>query len=162
RDMTDSDATRSERRRGPSDRRQSRVPGGPMDDRRTRFSLGYFILAFILIFGIQFLVGRQGTEQLPYSEIKQRIANGQVQAVRLGQDVIDAAPVDSIRQAVGVRSRVAMRVVPDESRVPPLEDAGIDYTGVTAAWLSRAVGWIIPLLLFASYWFWMLRRVSPA
>src|SRR5690606_15581232 len=88
-------------------------------------------------------------------------ASGQVQAVRLGQEVIEAVPIDSIQQAEGVRAWVATRVVPDEGLVPLLEEAGIDYTGVTAGWLTRALGWIIPLLLFAAFWFWMLRRMNP-
>src|SRR5690606_34543993 len=96
--MTDANQTKNERRRGAPDRRQNRAPGGPMDDRRTRFSLGYFLIAFLLIIGVQFLVGRQGTEQLQYSEVKRRIAAGQVQSVRLGAEILEAEPVDSIQQ----------------------------------------------------------------
>ena len=86
--MTDSSRDKNERRKGTPDRRQNRTPGGPMDDRRTRLSLGYFVVAFLIIVGINFLVGRQGSEQLQYSEIKERIVAGQVQSVRLGAEVI--------------------------------------------------------------------------
>ena len=159
--MIDSNQSKNERRRGMPDRRQKRAPGGPMDDRRTRFSLGYFVIAFLLIVGIQFLVGRQGTEQLQYSEIKERIAAGQVQSVRLGAEAIEAVPVDSIQEADGIRAWTGTRVVPDEGLVPLLDEQGIEYTGVTAGWFTQALGWLIPLFLFAAFWFWMLRRMNP-
>ena len=132
-----------------------------MDDRRTRFTFGYFVIAFLVIVGIQFLVGRQGTAQLQYSEIKERIVAGQVQSVRLGAEVMEAVPVDSIQEADGVRAWVATRVVPDESLVPLLDERDIEYTGVTAGWFAEALGWLIPIFLFAAFWFWMLRRMNP-
>jgi hypothetical protein len=47
-----------------------------MDDRRTRFSLGYFFLAFLVLIVVQTMLARQGTEDIPYSELKERITAG--------------------------------------------------------------------------------------
>lgn len=132
-----------------------------MDNRRTRFSLGYFALAFLIIFGVQLLLGSQGTEQLSYSEIKARIAAGQVQSVRLGADAIEAVPIDSIQQADGIRAWTGTRVVPDEALVPLLEAQGVEYTGVATSWLAQAMFWLIPLFIFAAVWIWMIRRMNP-
>ncbi len=132
-----------------------------MDTRRTRFSLGYFALAFLIIVGIQLVLGGQGTEQLSYSQIKERIAAGQVQSVRLGTDAIEAVPVDSIQEADGIRAWSGTRVVPDEGLVPLLEEQGVEYTGVVTSWLVQAMFWIIPLFIFAAFWIWMLRRMNP-
>ena len=159
--MTEPERTNNERRRGLRDRRENRGPSGPIDDRRTRFSLGYFVVVFLLILGIQFLFGRQGAEPLQYSEIKDRIAAGEVQAVRLGVETIEAVPIDSIQEADGARTWTATRVVPDEGLVPLLEEQRVEYTGVTAGWLTQALGWIIPLAIFAAFWIWMLRRMNP-
>jgi cell division protease FtsH len=132
-----------------------------MDDRRTRFSLGYFVVAFLILFAVQFLAGRQGAEKLQYSELKQRIIAGQVQSVTLGAEVIEAVPLDSIQEADGVRVWTATRVLPDESLVPMLDERGLDYTGVAVGWFTEALGWLIPILLFGAFWFWMLRRMNP-
>jgi cell division protease FtsH len=159
--MTDPKKSSNERRKGAPDRRTNRAPGGPMDDRRTRFSLGYFVVAFLILFAVQFLAGRQGAEKLQYSELKQRIAAGQVQSVTLGAEVIEAVPHDSIQEADGVRVWTATRVLPDESLVPMLDERGLDYTGVAIGWFTEALGWLIPILLFGAFWFWMLRRMNP-
>jgi cell division protease FtsH len=132
-----------------------------MDDRRTRFSLGYFIVVFLILIGLQFVLGRRGTEQIPYSELKERISAGQVQSVRLGPEVMEAVPLDSIQTADEVQVWAATRVTPDESLLPLLDERDIDYTGVTASWFSEALGWLIPIFLLGLFWFWMLRRMNP-
>src|SRR5207253_7750922 len=77
-----------ERRKG--DRRRSlerrRVAlGGPiMGDRRTRFSLVYFLVAFLVLIGLNYMLSRQNTRQVAYSELKQRVAAGQIKEVVLG------------------------------------------------------------------------------
>src|SRR5688572_18844564 len=100
--MTDADQTSEERRKGGRDRRVNRKPTGPLDDRRTRFSLSYFVIAFLVLFGIQFVVGHRGAEPLSYSALKERISDGQVATVRLSVDGIEAVPIDSIRDADAV------------------------------------------------------------
>jgi cell division protease FtsH len=158
--MTDSKKTSSERRKG-TDRRANRAPGGSMDDRRTRFSLGYFVVVLLIVIGLNFVVGRRGTEQVSYSELKERISAGQVQSVRLGPEVMEAVPLDSIQAADEVQVWAATRVTPDEGLLPLLDERDIDYTGVTASWFSEALGWLIPIFLFGLFWFWMLRRMNP-
>ena len=159
--MTDPERKSNERRRGTGDRRAERKPSGPIDDRRTRFSLGYFVVVFLVILGIQFLFARQRTEPVQYSEIKERIAAGQVQTVRLGAESMEAVPVDSIQEEDGARVWTAVRVVPDDDLVPLLEEHEVEYTGVTAGWLTQALGWVIPLLIFIAFWIWILRRMNP-
>jgi cell division protease FtsH len=131
-----------------------------MDDRRTRFSLGYFFLAFLILISIQSLLARQGTEQIPYSEMKDRIAAGHVAGVRIGVQAIEAVPTDSIQQADGIRM---WRSVPveDEQLIPLLEEHGVEYEGVLQGWLAQALVWVIPLGLILLFWVWMLRRMNP-
>jgi cell division protease FtsH len=158
--MANSKKPPKDRRLGSRDRRSDRAPSSPMDDRRTRFSLGYFFLAFLILISIQSLLARQGTEQIPYSEMKDRIAAGHVAGVRIGVQAIEAVPTDSIQQADGIRM---WRSVPveDEQLIPLLEEHGVEYEGVLQGWLAQALVWVIPLGLILLFWVWMLRRMNP-
>jgi cell division protease FtsH len=149
-----------DRRAGRADRRTNPPPAGPMDDRRTRFSLGYFFLAFVILIGLQTVLARQGTEQIPYSEMKQRIAAGQVAEARVGDRYIEAVPVDTVGEAGDVRMWRAVRVE-DEELIPLLEAHGVEYEGVLQGIFAQALVWLLPLALILVFWFWILRRMNP-
>jgi hypothetical protein len=86
-------------RRGGSDRR-SRPGAAP---KPPRFSLLPLLLLFLgLVLLNHFLAPDRG-ETVAYSELKNRVAAGQVAEVRIGERAIEAVPTDSIREA-GVRS----------------------------------------------------------
>ncbi|MQA92853.1 MAG: ATP-dependent zinc metalloprotease FtsH [Gemmatimonas sp.] len=153
---------RKDRRSGNPDRRSGPSPGSPIDDRRTRFSLGYFFLAILILIALQSLIGRQGTDEIPYSELKSRIAAGQVAEVRIGSRVVEAVPVDSLRQEAGVEVwRANLLPYEDEELIPLLEQHGVAYEGVLEGWLSQALVWLLPVGLLILFWIWMLRRMNP-
>jgi cell division protease FtsH len=160
--MTDPTKTSKDRRSGARDRRTVSTPGGPIDGRRARFSLGYFAVAFLILIAIQYFVGQQGTKRIPYSELKGRIAAGQVASVSLGVQSVQAVPVDSIVKNGGIRSWKADRSgIDDDTLIPLLEEHHIPYEGVAQGWLGEIMGWLLPVLLFGLFWFWMLRRMNP-
>jgi cell division protease FtsH len=133
-----------------------------MDDRRTRFSLGYFVVALLAILAIQYFVAQQGAKQLPYSELRSRIEAGQVQRVRLSETYVEAVPLDSITERTGERLWTAAREgIQDDELEPLLESKNIPYEGVARGWLAQAMGWLLPILIFAALWIWMLRRMNP-
>ncbi|MEX2583161.1 MAG: ATP-dependent zinc metalloprotease FtsH [Gemmatimonadota bacterium] len=133
-----------------------------MDNRRTRFSLGYFFLALLVLISIQSLLARQGTEQIPYSELKSRIEQGQVAEVRIGAAAIEAIPVDSIREASGIEVwRSNPLPYEDEELLPLLEAEGVAYEGVLQGWFAQALVWLLPLGLIVLFWVFMLRRMNP-
>jgi cell division protease FtsH len=152
-----------ERRSGGPDRRTgSQPPTSPMDDRRTRFSLGYFLLAFLILIFVQSLLFRQGTDQLAYSELKQRIAAGQVAEVRIGPSVIEAVPIDTLVEATGIGIwRSTPIPLGDEELIPLLEQHGVEYDGAVQGWLSQAMIWLLPLGLILLFWVYILRRMNP-
>jgi cell division protease FtsH len=151
-----------DRRSGTPDRRSSPAPMGPMDDRRTRFSLGYFFLAFLILIAVQTFLARQGTEQIPYSELKQRIAAGEVASVRIGPTNIDATPTDTVAQESGTRVWRSTPVpVEDDELIQLLEEYDVEYEGALQGWLSQVLVWMLPLGLILLFWFFMLRRMNP-
>jgi cell division protease FtsH len=132
-----------------------------MGDRRARFSIGYFLLAFLVLLMIQSMLGQQGREQVPYSELKNRIAAGQVQEARVGEQVVEAVPIDSIQEETGIRVWHSVRVADDETLIPLLEAHGVEYEGVLQGFFAQAMGWIIPLAIILLFWIWILRRMNP-
>jgi cell division protease FtsH len=145
---------------GRSDRRGR--GGGPGGSRRTRFSIFYFLLALLLLLGINFLANQQGSTQIPYSDLKARVAAGQVKEVSIGRELIRAMPVDSLTQGGARAVWTAVRVQDDPTLIPLLEAHGVRYEGVTQGWFGSALAWLLPLGLLAFFWFWILRRVNPA
>ena len=154
--------TPKDRRTGHPDRRgKGRIlPSGPMGDRKTRFSLGYFFIALVGIVALQSFFFRQGTEEIRYSELRDRIVAGQVKSVSVGEHVVDAEPQDSIQERTGVGLWRATKVADDEL-VPLLEEHDVPYEGVLQGWLTQALAWLLPLGLILLFWVWILRRMNP-
>jgi cell division protease FtsH len=133
-----------------------------MGNRRTRISIFYILVALLLILGINYLAGQQGTTRVPYSNLKSRIAAGQVKEVAIGRDLLRATAVDSLSRGRAPIVWTAVRIQDDPTLIPLLEQHGVQYEGVTEGWLGSALAWLLPLGLLAFFWFWVLRRVNPA
>src|SRR5690606_23818744 len=101
-----------DRRQGDADRRAGGT-GGPMGDRRTRFSIFYFLLAFLLLIGLNYMLGQQDTARISYSELKARIAAGQIEEVSVGDEVLRATVADSVRTPGTPEVLTAVRVPED-------------------------------------------------
>ncbi len=137
-----------------------------MGDRRTRFTILYFFIAFLLIVGLNYFLGQQSTKQIPYSELKQRIVAGQVTAVTVSEQSIKAQVADSLVKKGAPQVYTAIPVPDDRELVPILDRAqskyGTKYEGTTEGWFSTLLGWLLPLGLILIFWIFMLRRMNPA
>jgi cell division protease FtsH len=160
--MADGNKTLKDRRKN-SDRRVTRGPGGPLDDRKTRFSVGYLVVAFLALVAINYLLAGQGAKQIPYSEFKDKVRAGQVKEVRMGPSVIQAVPTDSVKTADKVQTWSVTRtgVENDDELIPLLEQRNVVTAGLPPNWLSGILGWVLPFALIALFWFWIIRRMSP-
>jgi cell division protease FtsH len=133
-----------------------------MDDRKTRFSVGYLVFAFLALFAIQYLLSGQGTKEISYSELKEQIRAGNVKEVTIGDDLVRAVPVDSIRKAGKITGWTSVRPrVEDQTLIPLLEARKVKVSGAMQGLFSQLLGWILPLGLIFLFWFWMLRRMNP-
>ncbi|HET7321637.1 MAG TPA: ATP-dependent zinc metalloprotease FtsH [Longimicrobiaceae bacterium] len=154
---------RTDRRTGAPDRRSApRGPGGPMDDKRARFSVGYFVIAFLFLIAVNIFVSRGGSQKIPYSALKARIAAGQVTKVSIGAQELKAVPTQALQDSLGVKEWSATNVpVDDPGLIPLLDEQDVPYTGVMPGWLSAVMGWLIPLIIIGALWLFMLRRMNP-
>jgi cell division protease FtsH len=131
-----------------------------MRNRRTRFSVLYFVVAFLLLIGLNLVLSRGDSERIPYSELKQRVQQGQVERVRIQGQAITAIPDSTLADAPDVWTTV--RVDGDEALVPLLESEGVVIEAATESWLGQALLWLLPLGFMLLFWVWMLRRINPA
>ncbi|HET9982525.1 MAG TPA: ATP-dependent metallopeptidase FtsH/Yme1/Tma family protein, partial [Longimicrobiales bacterium] len=127
-----------------------------------RFSVLYFIAVLLLLIGLNYILTQSSTREIPYSELKSRIAAGQVKEVMLGDETMRATPVDSLVRRGAPEMWTAVRVKDDPELVPLLEREHVQYAGTTQGWLGQALGWLLPLGLLFLFWMWMIRRISPA
>jgi cell division protease FtsH len=133
-----------------------------MDGRNTRFSIWYFLLTFLALFLVINYFGQMGREQIPYSEMKARIASGQIDTVRITEASIEGVPVDTIRERTGIdRWTAVMPPVEDRELIPLIEAQGVPIIGARTGWWAQALIWLLPLGLILLFWLWMLRRMNP-
>jgi cell division protease FtsH len=143
-------------RRGGSDRR-SRPGAAP---KPPRFSLLPLLLLFLgLVLLNHFLAPDRG-ETVAYSELKNRVAAGQVAEVRIGERAIEAVPTDSIREAGGPERWRAVRVE-DEQLLPLLEARQVKVEGMEEGRWGMLLVWFLPLLIIIGFWIFMFRRMNP-
>jgi cell division protease FtsH len=144
-----------ERRRSGGDRRRRTTA------QRARFTLFYFVVAFLLLVGLNLLLGQEDASQIPYSELKQRVEAGHVQEVRFrGQQITAVPDTAAVEDAPDVWR--ATRVEGDEALIPLLEAQGVEYDASPESWLGPALFWLLPIGLLILFWVWMLRRMNPA
>jgi cell division protease FtsH len=150
----------AERRRIAADRRRGASP--VLGDRRTRFSIFYFVAVLLFLVGLNYMITRSDTRGIAYSELKQRIAAGEVESVVISGETVRATVIDTL-QGVGNRPDEwhSVRVADDEQFVPLLEAHGVRYSATTAGWFGQALGWMLPVTILILFWIWMLRRINP-
>jgi cell division protease FtsH len=137
------------------------IPAG-VNDRRTRFSVLYFIIAFIILIGLNTLLGRGNTKQIPYSDLKARIAAGQIKQVVLSPNAIRAAVVDSLQRRTSAQILTSVRPPDDETLIPLLDAKRVTYEATAQSWFGQLLIWLLPMGIIILAWFWMLRRINPA
>ncbi|MGQ0562445.1 MAG: ATP-dependent zinc metalloprotease FtsH [Gemmatimonadota bacterium] len=133
-----------------------------MGDRRTRFSIAYFILAFVLLIALNYVLSRANTQQVPYSEFKKQVEAGRISQVVLGPEVMRATVVDSLVRKGAPEIVTSIRVPADEKLIPLLESKNVKYEGTTQGWFVQTIGWLLPIGIMLLFWFWMMRRINPA
>jgi cell division protease FtsH len=129
---------------------------------RTRFSLGYFIVALLLMILIQNLFLAETIHRLPYSEFKDLLRSGKVESVTLSQDDIRGLVKEGQEGTLGGTRLFLTIRVQDPDLVNELEQQGVKYSGrYESTWLTTLLSWVVPILIFFGIWSLIFRRMSP-
>ena len=162
---------KDERRQATEDRRRadrrtaSRRGVNPpvMSDRRTRFSLLYFLIVVGFVIGLNYMLGQSTEDRIHYSELKRRIAAGHVEHVIIGPQHVRAIPSDSAGVLTTADQWTAtLPPMGDETLQPLLDSKGVSYEATAAGWIGQVLSWLLPIALLIIFWAWMLKRINPA
>jgi cell division protease FtsH len=147
-----------------------------MEFKKQKFSIGYFVIALIVLFLLQSVLFAPHAETLSYSEFKALAKKGKVSNLVLDKQTISGTlatdglegllPKERLealkRAGSGPHPFVTARV-DDPSLVAELEAANVKFTGrVENTWLSTLLSWILPALVFVGVWVFVIRRMGGA
>ncbi len=147
-----------------------------MDKWRQKFSIGYFLIALILLFLLQTYLAAPQVETIDYSKFKALVKQGLISNVVVGEKSIhgeikpdgvkDALPPDRLKvweSAIQNKKSVPFVTVrvEDPELVPDLERAGISFKGeVVNDWLPTVLSWVVPVVLFVLLWNFLFRKMG--
>jgi cell division protease FtsH len=147
-----------------------------MEQNQRRFSIWYFVAAFLVLLAFEnFLMGAI-TENLTYNEFKGLLKAGKITEVtltdkvitgRLKQEGLDGLlPKEKIaeiqRFGTGEQRFVVVRV-DDRELVPELEAAKVKFAGrLESTWFTTLLSWVLPALIFVGIWMFFMKRMGAA
>ena len=126
-------------------------------NKKTQFNVGYWIAAFSLLMAFQYLF-TMATQvaQIPYSQFETYLNQGKIAEVAVSDRFIQGRfkePID------GRPMFITTRVEPDLAR--QLQDHGVVVTGqIESTFLRDLLSWVIPVLVFAAVWMFILKRMG--
>jgi cell division protease FtsH len=144
-------------------------------EKKTHFSIWYFVLAMIILMAFQtyFLADQVG--QIPYNEFKkllksnklsdiviyEDLVSGKVKAAEI-EGLVSSETIKQLGQEKGERSFITARVQ-DPDLVKELELTGIKFTGKLENKLVKFfTNWILPIVFFVVVWGFLMRRMGGA
>ena len=127
-------------------------------DKKASWNTWYVIAA---IFGVLFIqqlwVEASRTDVIPYSEFQKRLAAGEVDEIRIGQNQIHGVFRAPPEQAG--RRFMTQRVEPDLAT--ELEKHNVRFAGAPeSTFLRDILSWVLPVLVFFGLWMFLFRRIA--
>ncbi|MFZ4650558.1 MAG: ATP-dependent metallopeptidase FtsH/Yme1/Tma family protein, partial [Rubrivivax sp.] len=127
-------------------------------DRKTRWSIGYWVLAVLALLALQSWWQAGGALQVvPYSEFERALQEGRVAEVLVSQQRLTGR----LRQAdaQGKTAIVATRVEP--ALAERLSRQGVPFSQATEnTLLHEVLSWVVPAAVFFGLWMLVVRRLS--
>ena len=144
-------------------------------EKKTHFSIWYFVLAMIILMAFQtyFLADQVG--QIPYNEFKKLLKSNKLSDIVIYEDLISgkvraseieglvsSETIKQLGKGKGDRPFLTARVQ-DPDLVKDLESTGIKFTGKLENKLVKFfTNWILPIGFFVVVWGFLMRRMGGA
>ncbi|HBP90394.1 MAG TPA: cell division protein FtsH, partial [Nitrospiraceae bacterium] len=129
-------------------------------EKKYRVSIWYFIIAFWgLIILQEMYFAAQHMDEVPYSQFKTWVQEDKVAEISITDKVIHG----KLKSEKGEEDPHWFQTVrvDDPELVALLEKKQVEYAGVIVSTLWKDVAsWVIPILVFAAIWFWLLRKMG--
>lgn len=125
--------------------------------RKTRFSIWYFIAAMLFFVWFQGYMGGRQVEKVSYSDFKQWAQEGKLENLVIGPEKITGNVKDEKGPA---RPFVTVRVE-DPELVRELQQKGIKFSGyIENKWIAVMISWLLPLAVMVFFWLYLIKRMS--
>ncbi len=142
-------------------------------DKRTHFSIGYLLFAFLVMFFIQSILYGPNVETIPYSDFVNLVKQGKIQSVVLSEKLITAIPTQSYVEELKASGKVpqwklkrhqiltSVRVQ-DPQLIPLLLSHHVRLSAkVENKWLANFFfSWVLPLVLLFGIWSYFMKRMG--
>jgi cell division protease FtsH len=148
-----------------------------MEKWRQQFSIGYFVIAVIILLVLQSYFASSRQEQIAYSDFKALVRKALVANLVITDKTIrgEIKP-EGIKEALaperlkslGDEYKNSKKPLPfltvrveDQNLIADLEKAGIPFRGEVASdWLPTILSWVVPVGLFFLLWSWLFKRMG--
>jgi cell division protease FtsH len=142
-----------------------------------QFSIGYFVIALILLFALQTFFASPHVETITYSQFKALAKKGLLSNVVIGEKIIrgeikpegvkEVLPAERLK-ALNEQNKEAKTSLPftvvrveDPELISDLEKGGVQFKGeVTNEWLATVLLWVVPVVLFFLLWNYLFKRMG--
>jgi cell division protease FtsH len=126
---------------------------------KTRFSIWYFLVAFLLFSYLQQSFFSAKVETIPYSQFKQYVAEGSAGDLTIGPENITGTLKFGEREP---DQRFTTIRVNDPDLVKDLDERRINYTGhYESKFLRSILSWVIPIGIFFLIWRYAIKKMGP-
>jgi cell division protease FtsH len=144
---------------------------------KQQFSIGYFVVAMLILFLLQYYFAAPKVETIGYSQFKSLVKKRLVTNLVLNEQIIrgEIKPegVKEVLSAEQLKARgdgikedktnlpfVTVRIE-DTDLVSDLEAAGVPFKGeVVSQWLPTVLSWVVPVALFFLLWSFLFRKMG--
>jgi cell division protease FtsH len=149
-----------------------------MDKRKQQFSIGYFIVALLMLFLLQYYFAAPKVETIGYSQFKSLVKKNLVTNLVVNEqtirgeikpegvkEVLSAEQLKSREEAIKEDSALPFVTVriEDPDLVTELEEAGVPFKGeVVSQWVPTLLSWVVPVVLFFLLWNYLFRKMGSA
>ncbi len=124
-------------------------------DKKTQLSIAYAILTLLLLLSLQNYFATQ-VENVPYSEFRQWVQNGQVPRCTFIGEFIQGRVLIG-----GDEGSFRTVAIDDPELLSLLEESQVEYTRESDNnWFTQLLSWILPAVFFVGIWMFMARRMG--
>lgn len=138
-------------------------------EKKTQFSIWYFILVFLLILILQSMFFKPHVESLPYSQFKDLVSQKKVKELVIAEEyiagLVDESVLNQDGSAKGPQETqwhnfTTVRVE-DPQLVDDLRANGIEFKGIIENnWLGAVLSWVLPLVFFFALWSLLAKKMG--
>jgi cell division protease FtsH len=147
-----------------------------MEKKQLRFSVWYFVGAFLLLVLVHTYLVQEQAHEVTYSQFKTLLQSGKLADVSLGPDYVTAKlstddlggvlpepQVEALKRLNGRAVYVRAVRVEDPKLVEELESLKVPYSGrLASTWVTELASWAGSLIFFVLLWVLLFRRMGSA